>query len=281
MALPTSDALDDETDQLTGEAVALDLRPTGFVLRAAGALIDFVASIGLWILLLLALGSPLIAPLLDEASSAAASIAALVFCIVVLPTAVETATQGKSLGRLAIGARIVRDDGGSIGFRHAFIRAVMGTIEVFSTLGGIASIVALLNSRSKRLGDLLAGTYSQNERVPRAIDTTFGVPPSLLAWSTTADVGRMPDGLSRRIAQFLAQAKRLAPDARERLANQLKAETSRWVSPVPAGSAELFLAAVIVVRRERETRSLELESERLRSLAPALTGVPHGFPDRG
>ena len=33
-----------------------------------------------------------------------------------IPTAVETLSQGKSLGKLAVGARIVRDDGGSIGF---------------------------------------------------------------------------------------------------------------------------------------------------------------------
>lgn len=281
MATPASELVDDNSELMTGEAVGLDLRPTAFVLRAAGAVIDFLLSIGLLLLLVLALNSPLISPLLDSASSAAAQIAALVLCIVVLPTVVETATQGKSLGRLAVGARIVRDDGGSIGFRHAFIRAVMGTIEVFSTLGGLAAMTALLNSRSKRLGDLLAGTYSQNERVPRIVDTTFAVPPSLQQWALTADVARMPDGLSRRIAQFLGQAARLTPQARERIASELAAETSRWVSPVPTGSPELFLAAVTVVRRDRESLALQLEAERLSRLAPALHEVPHGFPERG
>lgn len=280
MAMSASDVLDDGTELVTGEAVALDLRPTGFVLRAAGAIIDFLVSIALWVLLLLALNSPMIAPMLDSASSAAASIAALVICIVVLPTVVETATQGKSLGRLAIGARIVRDDGGAIGFRHAFIRAVMGTIEIFSTLGGVASLVALLNSRSKRLGDLLAGTYSQNERVPNIVDTTFGVPAGLKQWSMSADVARMPDGLSRRIAQFLAQAGRLAPQARSRIAAELAAETARWVSPIPLADAELFLAAVTVIRRERETIALSLERDRRQVLEPALRNLPHGFPDR-
>lgn len=278
--MPSPNVLDSGNEQVTGEAVALDLRPTGFVLRAAGAIIDFLVSIGLWILLLLAINSPVVKPMLDSASAAAASIAALVICIVILPTVVETATQGKSLGRLAVGARIVRDDGGSIGFRHAFIRAVIGTIEIFSTLGGLASVVALLNSRSQRLGDLLAGTYSQNERVPKIIDSTFGVPPSLQQWSVIADVARMPDGLSRRIAQFLAQAARLTPEARERIALELAAETARWVLPVPPGSAELFLAAVVVVRRERESLALALERQKLESLAPALTGVPHDYPNR-
>ena len=137
----------DELELMTGEAVALDLRPTSFILRAAGAMIDFVAYFGLWLLILLAVFSPLVSGFLDEASAKAVTLTALVFCLVIAPTAVETLTQGKSLGKLAVGARIVRDDGGSIGLRHAFIRALTGVLEVFSTFGGIASITALLNGR--------------------------------------------------------------------------------------------------------------------------------------
>lgn len=280
-AAPAPDP-DDATGLVTGEAVALDLHPTGFVLRAAGAIIDFLVSIGLFVLLELAITSPLLSGLLlDSASEAAATVAALVFSIVVVPTVVETATRGKSLGRLVVGARIVRDDGGAIGFRHAFIRALTGSIELYSTLGGFAAMVALLNSRSKRLGDLLAGTYSQNERLPRIVEPAFSVPATLVPWSRTADVARMPDALSRRITQFLTQAAHLTPPARQRLAAELAREASGWVSPVPPGDPELFLAAVTVLRREREAEAFRLEAERLRLLQPVLAGLPHGFPDRG
>lgn len=276
-----TELMDDGTELLTGEAVALDLRPTGYVLRAAGSIIDFLLSVGVFLLLILAIGSPLIAPLLDDASRAAVTLTALVVCLVVIPTAIETATLGKSLGRLAVGARIVRDDGGSIGFRHAFIRALMGTIEIFATLGGIATMTALLNAKSKRLGDFLAGTYSQNERLPRIVRNVFGVPESHLVWAMTADVARLPDGLSRRILQFLAQAPRLTPSARIRLGAQLAAEAGHFVFPVPPGDPELFLAAIVVVRREREARALALEGERLSRLDSALNGLPHAFPERG
>ena len=277
---PSVGAAYDDAELMTGEAVGLDLRPTSFVLRAAGAIIDFLLSIGLWLLILFAISTPFFSALLDEASGAAVTIAGLVFCVVVIPTAVETITQGKSLGRLAVGARIVRDDGGSIGFRHAFIRALIGVLEIFSTLGGIAALVALLNGRSKRLGDLLAGTYSQNERISRATPPVFGVPVQLIEWSRTADVARMPDGLARRVAQFLGQASHLTPDARDRLARQLAGEVARYVSPVPREDAELFLAAVTAVRRDREYLALQLERRRLEQLAPVLTGLPHGFPER-
>lgn len=270
----------DEFELMTGEAVGLDLRPTSFVLRAVGAIIDFVVYFGFWLLVLLAVTSPWLSGYFDAASSAAVAVSVLVFCLVVAPTAVETVTQGKSLGKLAVGARVVRDDGGSIGFRHAFIRALTGVLEVFFTLGGIASVTALLNDRTKRLGDLLAGTYSQNERVPKETPPVFGVPVELLGWAATADVARMPDGLSRRISQFLHQASRLTPDARERLSRSLATEASVFVAPLPPANAELFLAAVSAVRRDREYRALTLESERLERLRPALESLPHAFPER-
>jgi hypothetical protein len=102
----------------------------------------------------------------------------------------------------------------------------------------------------------------------------------LIEWSRTADVARMPDGLARRVAQFLGQASHLTPDARDRLARQLAGEVARYVSPVPQGDAELFLAAATAVRRDREYLALQLERRRLEQLAPVLAGLPHGFPER-
>ncbi len=281
---PRVDALvhDDRTAELIiGEAVALDLRPASFVLRAAGAIIDFVVYVGGYIVLLLIASSVAEQVGLDEALTTALSISLLVLAIVVAPTAVETLSHGKSLGKLAVGARIVRDDGGAIGLRHAFIRALTGVLEIFSTLGGLAAVIALLNSRSRRLGDLIAGTYSQNERVSNAQLPVFGVPVTLAAWASTADVARMPDGLARRISQFLRQASALTPQTRANLAAELANEAARYVAPVPVSDPESFLAAVSAVRRDREFTALERQKHALATLSPVLKGMPRGFPDRG
>jgi hypothetical protein len=114
--------------------------------------------------------------------------------------------------------------------------------------------------------------------VPAAL---FGVPSPLTGWAKVADVARMPDALSRRVAQFLAQAPHLTPERRRHQAAQLAGEVSRFVSPLPEVDPELFLAGVAVVRREREYAALQLEHERLERVAPALRGLPHGFPERG
>ena len=274
--------IDGGDELMTGEAVALDLRPTGFVLRAAGTVIDWIVYLGLYLAAAAILLPNLIQWFdLDTASLSAIGIISLVLMLVVVPTTVELLTHGKSVGRLVVGARIVRDDGGAIGFRHAFIRALTAMLEIFMTFGGLAAIVSLLNSRSKRLGDLLAGTYSQYERVSKLDPAVYGVPTELTEWALTADVGRLPDRLSRRVTAFLQQAAGLSPTTRDRLGRELANETSVWVSPLPRVHPELFLAAVTALRRDRESTALDLQAKRLASLSPALEPLPHQFPTRG
>ena len=268
-----------EYELVTGEAVALDVRPASVILRAAGTIIDWIAYLLLYLIMVFII-LWLLGGVIDDALAQALMVAGLVLSILIVPMLVETVTGGRSLGRLAIGARIVRDDGGAIQLRHAFIRALVGVIEIFMTFGGLAATTALLNSKSKRLGDLLAGTYSQHERVPSIEDPIYGVPMELTSWALTVDVARLPDRLSRRVAQFLRQAAHLTPDSRQRLAEVLAREASAYVSPLPPAPAEAFLAGVAAVRREREYTALMLERERLEHLKPVLSGLPHHFPDR-
>ena len=267
---------------MTGEAVALDLHPTGYALAAAGAIIDWlVYVVGGILFLVFAVELPLGVSDIgqDSAVQAAALSATVVLVLIVIPTAVELLTKGKSLGRLAVGARIVRDDGGAIGFRHAFIRSLVGLIEIVP-LGAVAAIVGLLNGRSKRLGDYLAGTYSQYERVAKVTDPLFGVPDQLQSWAATADVARIPLRLALRSTRFLRQAGQLTPSTRTAHAASLAKELAQWVSPIPAAEPELFVAAVVAVRRERELAAHTRERQELAHLTAALTWMPPGFPNR-
>ncbi len=204
----------------------------------------------------------------------------LVTVTVVLPTAVETMTRGRSLGKLAVGGRIVRIDGGASGFRQAFIRALVGVFEIWLTVGAVAALVGAFTPRAQRLGDLMAGTYSERTRTPRLPPPAPPVPPVLAPWAAVADVARLPDRLSRRIAQFVQNADAMQPPARARLAASLAAETSAHVSPVPAVDGETFLRAVVAVRRDRELRALQLEQQRVAALTATASGVPRGFPTR-
>jgi uncharacterized RDD family membrane protein YckC len=270
----------DSSGLVTGEAIALDVPVTSFVLRAAGAAIDLIAELLLALALFLLVGQLAGEGGLDDAALAAVGIAALVTSIVLVPLAVETASRGRSLGKLAIGARVVRDDGGSIGFRHALVRTLTGVLEIVMTAGGLAAVVGLLSQRSRRLGDVLAGTHSQLERVPHAEPLQVEVPRPLLAWAETADVARLPDALARRLAQFLRQREGMTEPSRSQLAASLAQEVQASVSPIPAAPAEDFLLAVAALRRTREERALRLADDRLSRLAPVLASTPPGFPAR-
>ncbi|MCR2785238.1 MULTISPECIES: RDD family protein [unclassified Microbacterium] len=265
---------------LTGEAVALDVQPIGYFLRAVGVLIDMVAGVLLFVLLALVVSWATWENVLGGELTGVFTIVVMVMVMVVIPTAVETATRGRSLGKLAIGARIVRVDGGASGFRQALIRALVGVFELWFTAGAVAGIVGAFTPRSERLGDLLAGTYSERTRTPKLPPAPPGVPAALTGWATIADVGRLPDRLARRIAQFVRQAGDLDPAARIRTAMRLADEAREFVSPVPPVDPETLLLGVVAVRRERELRALQGEDERTAALTAGVGVAPRGFPER-
>ncbi len=269
-----------QDEVLTGEAVALDVQPVAFLLRAVGLLIDVVVALLCFFLFLTLSGWLLANGILDGATQRMLLIIVAILVTVVVPTVVETVTRGRSLGKLAVGGRIVRSDGGATGFRHAFIRSVVGVLEVWMTLGAVAGVVGAFTPRSQRLGDLLAGTYSERTRTPKLPASAPGVPPILEGWAAVADVGRLPERLARRTTQFAHNAAQMAPVARERIATSLAAEVAGFVSPVPQVEPEAFLRAVAAVRRDRELRGLELETARVDALVAGQSDAPRGFPER-
>jgi uncharacterized RDD family membrane protein YckC len=269
-----------QDEVLTGEAVALDVQPVGYFLRALGTLIDVLIGLGAFILFALVTSWLIGESVLDVVTLPILTVSILVTVMVVIPTTVETMSRGRSLGKLAVGGRIVRTDGGASGFRQAFIRALVGVFEIWLTFGAVAALVGAFTPRAQRLGDLMAGTYSERTRTPKLPPPAPPIPPVLSGWAGGADVARLPDRLSRRIAQFVQNADAMQPPARARLAAELAAEAAVHVSPVPDVDGETFLRAVVAVRRDRELRALLLEQERVAALTAAASGVPRGFPSR-
>jgi uncharacterized RDD family membrane protein YckC len=289
---PTTRLADDVTatlgisdDVVTGEAVVLDLRPASFITRALGLALDLAVTLTAVIMvswLLLDTTS-----MLDEAASSAIGLVALLGVLIGIPITVETLSRGRSLGKLATGNRVVRDDGGPIRARHALIRGLLAVIEVYWTMGSIALIVSLLNRRGKRLGDLLAGTYVIRERSPRDTSVPLFMPPHLRGWAAAADLGRLPDRLGLAARQFLGRAARLTPADRQRLAVALADQVSGYVAPPPPPHTfpEDFLAAVLAERRDRDYRRMRTEADaaaarrRLRTSAGPLSTIGTGLID--
>ena len=88
--------------------------------------------------------------------------------IVGYPVAFETLTRGRSLGKMALGLRVVREDGGPERFRQAFVRGLLGGGRDLADLRLVALVASLASAQGRRIGDYLAGTVVIHERVPVA-----------------------------------------------------------------------------------------------------------------
>jgi uncharacterized RDD family membrane protein YckC len=256
-------------DLVTGEAVALDLPPATVGLRVASGLIDVLCQglllVVAYLLSLVAVSGS------DEALRAVAAIVVTVGVLVALPTAVETMTRGRSLGKLALGLRTVRDDAGPIVFRQAFVRSLVGVVEIWLLTGVPALVCALVSSRGKRMGDMVAGTYVVRDRFRFPGVRPPLMPGQLAAWAASADIAPLPDGLALAVRQFLDRAGTLHPDSRARLGLQLTGQVLSHVAPapVPGHHPETVLAAVLAERRRRdETRLARHEQLRNRLWRP-------------
>jgi uncharacterized RDD family membrane protein YckC len=273
-------------DLVTGEAVVLDLRPASFVTRALALILDLIVTVIAVVVVSLLLSSAL--GDIDAAASSAIGLVVTIGILIGIPITVETVTRGRSLGKLAAGLRVVRDDGGPIRARHALIRGLLAVIEIYTAFGSIALITSLLNRRGKRIGDLLAGTYVIRERSPRELPNPVVMPPHLHPWVHGSDLGRVPDRLTLASRQFLSRAGQLTPAARDSLGRALADQVSQYVSPLPPPGTqpEEFLHAVLAERRDRDYTRLVREAQarearrQRRATASPLSGTSTSLIDR-
>ena len=240
---------------VTGDAVVLGLQPARLPSRALAIFIDLVV---VWIAyLLISVGLAVATSSLDTAARTAMSIASFVLVLVGAPIAVETLSHGRSLGKLACGLRVVRDDGGPIRFRHALVRGAMSVVEILMTFGIVACISSLVSERGRRIGDVFAGTLVVRERVSAARAVPVPPPPPwLVGRFTQLDLSGVPDELWLAIRQYLTRARQLDPvvgrGLAERLADDLVARTG--TPPPPGVPADAYLAGVVGERQARDAR---------------------------
>ncbi|MGW3991805.1 RDD family protein [Streptomyces sp. NPDC004830] len=243
------------SELVTGEAVALELRPARLPSRALAVLLDLVAAVAVYVAVTIALVASTAS--LDEAAQTALSIASFVLVLVGGPIAVETLSHGRSLGKMACGLRVVRDDGGPIRFRHALVRGLIGVIEILMTFGVVACIASFVSARGRRLGDVFAGTLVVRERLPVTRSGFVPPPPPWLAGRfAELDLSAVPDGLWLAVRQYLTRMHQLDPQVGWSMAQRLASDLAgRTGAPVPHGvPAAAYLAAVVQERQVRETR---------------------------
>jgi uncharacterized RDD family membrane protein YckC len=241
---------------VTGEAVALDLRPAALPSRVVAGVVDALGQASVLFVFVCCHGRVL----LDlRRRRAGLGIVLLVLVLIVYPVTFETLLRGRTPGKAAMGLRVVRDDGGPIGFRQALVRGLAGAFleRPGVTLFVAGVITSLLNPQGKRLGDLLAGTVVVQERVAVRGGSVAVMPPALAGWAAQLDLSGLGNDLALSVRQFVARADDLTPAAREELGRRLVGAVTDVVGPAPVGAPGwAVLSAVLAERRRREEQRL-------------------------
>ncbi|WUI00645.1 RDD family protein [Spirillospora sp. NBC_00431] len=267
---------------VTGEAVALDIRVARLASRGCAILLDLVFQmVLLYIAVYLTAMTSLVA---DDAWAVGLTLLAVVAVLVGYPCVFETLSRGRTLGKMAVGLRVVADDGGPIRFRQALVRALAGFIEFWTLYGSPALITSFCNRRGKRLGDLFAGTIVIQERVPTSAFSgpVAVMPPHLAWWGRSLELSQLSDELAMTARQYLSRFWELLPEVRDSLGHRIASQVVAVVSPPPPPGVrpEILLSAVLAERRHREEwRLAQRRARRMQRLGwaawpPAVAPAP-------
>ena len=216
---------------VTGDAVVLDVQIAQLPVRALSAIIDITVVFIAYIDRRGAVGGHA-ARSSTPALSAAVLIIFTVLAFVGYPLVFETATRGRSLGKMALGLRVVSDDGGPERFRQALFRALAGVIEIWMFAGGPAVICSLVSPKGKRIGDVFAGTLVISERAPR-LSPPPPMPPQLAWWASSLQLSGLRPEQAELARQFLSRAPQLDPRCRDQMAYRIAGEVVAQISPPP------------------------------------------------
>ncbi len=213
------------TGIVTPEAVVLEFETAGVASRILARIIDGIA---LWLGLLaflLAMGV-----LLEGSNSQTLAIVLVVlvvfFAIFGYWMLLETVWHGRTLGKAAMGLRVVTLEGAPVTFRHSAIRAIVGVVDFFvPPIGPVAVVTVGLSSNNQRLGDLAAGTIVLRERKDAGPLVALNLTepqgrPELMA---SLQLARLSDAQYGVVRRYLLRVSKMDPSVRASMAERLSA----------------------------------------------------------
>lgn len=248
------------TGIVTPEAVLLEFETAGVASRTIAELLD--VGVQFASLLLLTMVVAFTAGALGAELGGAVAIIALLIgsflALVGYPAVMETFWNGRTLGKAAMGLRVVTREGAPERFRHAAIRSMIGLVEIYVFLGVPAVISILTSRRDQRLGDHVAGTIVLRQRAARraAPPVAFSVPWNWESYVQSLDVSPITDEQYGVVRAVLLRCGELHPDARWQVTTEVATMVAgRMRIPVPVQvPPELFLTSVATAYQRRAQR---------------------------
>jgi uncharacterized RDD family membrane protein YckC len=240
---------------VTPEAVVLEFETASVASRSLAQALDLAVRFGLFYVLIIAAG------LLGAGLGTTPAIVVIIvggFLIIFGYSALlETRWNGQTVGKRALGLRVVTVEGSPVRFRHSVIRSLLSIVDFFlPPLGVSATCVSLLNRRNQRLGDVFAGTIVLRERTGASFPVPVSFPPlpGFELYARSLDVGGVTPEQYAVIRSFLLRVNTLTPGARAHLGTRLANAVAAAMHhrPPAAVSPETFLVSVAAADQLRQ-----------------------------
>lgn len=243
-------AFDDRIAIATPEGVELELVLAGMGSRFIGAAIDSAIQFGAIFALTVVLG-----PFTNNGYVTALLFVGWFLVFFAYDIVFETWNRGRTIGKLAVGLRVVRLGGEPVGFLTASVRNFLRIADFLPAFYTVGVISILTTKRNQRLGDLAAGTIVVRERQAAVVAPmpAFRAPPApaggpRLDWDLSAVT---PDDVAI-VRQFLDRRYTLQPGARAALAGDLATRLRlKVVGSADGWHPESFLEAIVAAKTTR------------------------------
>jgi uncharacterized RDD family membrane protein YckC len=232
---------------VTPEAVVVEAELAGLGSRFIGAFVDAFLQGGLL----------LIASVMAQTLPSDAGLVLLVVTsftvLFVYPTALETATRGRTVGKMVARTRVRLADGRPVTFPVVLVRNLLRLVDFLPSFYAVGAVCILVTRRAQRLGDLAAGTvvaYEAPVRPPEVLE--IAERPALDEARRGMDVAAITPDEYALVRSFLLRRASLEPHARDHLATNLRDRLRAKVGSEAADvAAELFLEAIAAAYRDR------------------------------
>jgi uncharacterized membrane protein SpoIIM required for sporulation/uncharacterized RDD family membrane protein YckC len=212
----------------TPEHVAVGYELADLGSRCAALLLDLLILVGIllgtWLI-----GIALLAGLSSGAGGAALSLGLSVLILVGFVLLwgyfiyFEGLRDGQTPGKRALGLRVIQDGGYPVGLREALVRNLLRLIDVMpppTWLLGAA--VMMLHPRTKRVGDLVAGTVVVRERG----DTSL---PEEVGGGESTAPPRLGEEEFSALSRYSARREQLQPEVRAKVSRQILASLAERI----------------------------------------------------
>lgn len=203
--------LDTTREVITPEGVALHLPAAGPVPRALAWLIDLGVRLAVMIVVGVIVGAL-------GGFGQGVYLVVMFLLMWAYPMVLEARWNGQTIGKRALGLRVISADGGPVGWWPAITRNLLRTVDMLPFGYAAGLIASLSDAHGRRLGDMVARTVVVHVPPPEfsvqvPVQGVYPVPPGLQPHEQAA------------ILAFAERAPLLTPARQVELADQLAALT--------------------------------------------------------